>query len=110
MFGESPTECVQAMEEAGADVVGTNCGNGIENMVRIVKEMKPVATKPILVHSNAGIPKLVATKVVYDETPDVMAGKIKALVEAGAQIVGGCCGTTPEHIKRFREELDKLKR
>lgn len=110
MFGESPAECVEAMEAAGADVIGTNCGNGIENMVRIVKEMKPIATKPILVHSNAGIPKLVGTKVVYDETPEVMAAKVKALVEAGAQIIGGCCGTSPEHIRRFREELDKLKK
>ena len=67
------------------------------------------ASRPILVHSNAGIPKLSGKIVVYDETPEVMAAKIKDLVEAGAQIVGGCCGTTPEHIRAFRRELDKLK-
>ena len=109
MFGESPEECVEAMQAAGADVIGTNCGNGIENMVRLVRVMKPAASRPILVHSNAGIPKLSGKIVVYDETPEVMAAKIKDLVEAGAQIVGGCCGTTPEHIRAFRRELDKLK-
>lgn len=110
MFGESPVECVEAMQAAGADVVGTNCGNGIDNMVRLVREMKPVARVPILVHSNAGIPKLAGKQVIYDETPDVMAAKIKELAEAGANIIGGCCGTTPEHIRAFRLELDKLKR
>jgi len=110
MFGESPLECVEAMQAAGADVIGTNCGNGIENMVRLVREMKPAAKAPILVHSNAGIPKLAGKKVIYDETPEVMAAKIKELAEAGANIIGGCCGTTPEHIRAFRLELDKLKR
>lgn len=112
MMGVTPEEAVHGMDEAGADVVGTNCGNGIENMVRLVRELRPHTKKPILMHSNAGIPKLVKgnPNPVYEETPALMAGKIQDLIAAGAQIIGGCCGTTPEHIQAFRREIDRLKK
>ncbi|MCK6473371.1 MAG: homocysteine S-methyltransferase family protein [Planctomycetes bacterium] len=110
MMGVSVEQATKGMEEFGADVIGTNCGNGIENMVQIVREMRSFTQKPILCHSNAGIPKLVKGEIVYQETPELMAARVKDLVEAGANIVGGCCGTTPEHIKLFRAEIDKINR
>ena len=98
MMGISVPEAAKALDDAGADVIGTNCGNGIENMVKIVSEMRPHTAKPILVHSNAGIPQLVKGQVVYQETPEKMAAKVKDVIAAGARIIGGCCGTTPAHI------------
>jgi 5-methyltetrahydrofolate--homocysteine methyltransferase len=110
MMGISVPQAAKALDEAGADVIGTNCGNGIENMVKIVSEMRPHTRKPILVHSNAGIPQLVKGQVVYQETPEKMAAKVKDVIAAGARIVGGCCGTTPAHIKAFRKVLDGLRK
>jgi 5-methyltetrahydrofolate--homocysteine methyltransferase len=109
MMGVSTERAAVALTEYGADVVGTNCGNGIENMVKVVREMRPHTGKPILVHANAGIPQLVQGRVTYQETPELMAGKLKELIAAGANIVGGCCGTTPAHIKAFRAVLDGMK-
>ena len=106
MMGVSVPQAAKALDEAGADVIGTNCGNGIENMVKIVSEMRPHTAKPILVHANAGAPKLEGGHVVYRETPEKMASLVKDVISAGAQIIGGCCGTTPAHIKAFRKVLD----
>jgi 5-methyltetrahydrofolate--homocysteine methyltransferase len=81
-------------------VIGTNCGNGIVGMVDIVREMRAaVPAAPILVHANAGAPHTKDGVTVFPETPDMMAAQIPALLNAGASIVGGCCGTTPEHIR-----------
>jgi 5-methyltetrahydrofolate--homocysteine methyltransferase len=107
--GVSTEQAVKALDDFGADVVGTNCGHGIEDMTRIVREMRPHTRKPILIRSNAGLPTQVDGAAVYGESPDWMSSRIKGLVEAGANIIGGCCGTTPEHIRRFRAELDQLK-
>ena len=110
MMGVSPGQAAQALDQAGADVVGANCGNGMERMIDITREMRAVTKKPILIHANAGMPQLVDGKTVFKETPADMAGRIQAVVKAGAQIVGGCCGTTPEHVAAIRKEIDKLRR
>ncbi|MCX7934052.1 MAG: homocysteine S-methyltransferase family protein, partial [Planctomycetota bacterium] len=65
--------------------------------------------KPILIHANAGMPQLVEGKTVFRETPEDMARRVEAVVKAGAQIVGGCCGTTPAHISAIRREIDRLR-
>ena len=104
-------ECRQAVEvlsEAGADILGSNCGNGIEQMVPIAAEFSRLTDKPILIQANAGLPVILDGKVVYRETPEVMAAWIKDLVDAGARIIGGCCGTRPEHISAIREAVDRL--
>ena len=105
MMGVSPVEAAKAMLEAGADIVGTNCGNGIEQMIDIVREIRSGCDAPILVHANAGLPKLVNGENVFPETPEEMAKSAPALVEAGANIVGGCCGTTPAHIAALKAAL-----
>ena len=104
MMGVSPEQMVEEIVDAGADIVGTNCGNGMEKMAAIVKAMREYnAEIPILVHGNAGMPKNVAGKVVFPETPEEMANNVLDVISAGADIVGGCCGTTPEHIVAIRK-------
>jgi len=106
MMGVTPGDAVKAAMDAGADVVGTNCGNGIERMIEIVKEMREVSADiPILVHANAGLPQNIDGKDVFPETPEDMAAMVPALVAAGANIIGGCCGTTPDHIKAMKEAI-----
>jgi 5-methyltetrahydrofolate--homocysteine methyltransferase len=106
MMGVSPSEMVEAMKEAGADIIGANCGNGIAGMIVIVQEIRSIDKDiPVLIHANAGLPQYVNGKTVFPETPEQMAGFIPALVEAGADIIGGCCGTTPRHIQLIANAL-----
>jgi 5-methyltetrahydrofolate--homocysteine methyltransferase len=108
MMGIDPERAAAFMEEHGAHVVALNCGTGME-MERArdaVLRYRAVTTLPIMVQPNAGVPKLIDLKVVYDETPDHMGGGVVPLVEAGANIVGACCGSTPDHIREFRRLLD----
>ena len=108
MMGISPEEAVQAALDAGADIIGSNCGNGIERMVEIVREIrKPFPSVPILVQANAGMPVNVDGVDVFPETPEQMSGFINTLIASGANIIGGCCGTKPEHIKAIKKVVDQ---
>jgi len=108
MMGADPVSCLNAAVQAGADIVGANCGNGIERMIEIVSQMRAANINiPILVHANAGLPKNVDGKDVFPETPADMAALAPRLAAAGANIIGGCCGTTPAHIKAIKEALNK---
>jgi len=110
MMGVTPEEMVKAVKAAGANIIGTNCGNGIELMIEIVKEIRKVDNiTPVIVHSNAGKPIVKEGRTIFPETPEFMASKIKELIEAGANIVGGCCGTTPEHIKAIAKVVKSLR-
>jgi 5-methyltetrahydrofolate--homocysteine methyltransferase len=95
-------------EEAGADIIGANCGAGIDVMIKLISVMRSATTLPVWCKPNAGLPELVEGKTVYRETPEMMASKLGALVQAGANIVGGCCGTTPAHIRALALERNKL--
>jgi 5-methyltetrahydrofolate--homocysteine methyltransferase len=109
MMGLSPVDAARAALEAGAHIVGTNCGNGMAGMIDIVREMRAAFPGvPILVHANAGLPTIVNGVNTWPEGPADMAGRVVALVEAGAGIVGGCCGTTPDHIRAIRAVVDRL--
>ena len=104
MMGVSPAEAAIACVNAGADVIGTNCGNGLKNMIYIVAQMREaVPDIPILVHANAGLPEIRNNETVYPETPEQMKDLIPQIIQAGATIIGGCCGTTPAHIKAIKE-------
>lgn len=106
MMGVTPADAITAVVAAGADIGGANCGNGPEGMIEIVKQMRAVSKEiPILVHSNAGLPQIVDGKDVFLETPEDMAKTVPELIKAGANIIGGCCGTTPEHIRAMKEEI-----
>jgi 5-methyltetrahydrofolate--homocysteine methyltransferase len=109
MMGVSPTEMTDMLINEGADAIGANCGNGMSNMIDIVKEIRKAnATVPILIHANAGMPQYHNGVTTFPETPDDMAGKIREIAEAGANIVGGCCGTTPDHICKVRQVVKNL--
>lgn len=109
MMGVSPVDALKAVVEAGADIAGANCGNGIERMIEIVKEMREVNKDiPILVHANAGLPQNVNGVDVFPESPEDMAKIAPDLVKAGANIIGGCCGTTPAHIAAIKNSLANL--
>jgi 5-methyltetrahydrofolate--homocysteine methyltransferase len=108
MMGVSPEEMTSAVKEAGADVIGTNCGNGFDQMIDIVSEIRkfdPVT--PVLVHANAGKPILKDGSTLFPETPEMMAAKIGDLINCGTSIIGGCCGTTPEHIRALAKAIKK---
>jgi len=106
MMGISPAEMVVALKEAGVHIVGANCSNGIEGMIKITEEIRSVDLDiPVLIHANAGLPVLQGTCTVFPESPDMMAAFATQLAKAGANVIGGCCGTTPEHIHRLVEVL-----
>jgi len=106
MMGVSPAAAAAACIDAGADIIGTNCGNSIEQMIDIVKEIREAAPSAfILVNANAGLPVNVNGKDVFPDTPLDMAKQIPPLIKAGANIIGGCCGTTPEHIRAIKEAV-----
>ena len=102
MMGTGVEEFLEMALSAGADIIGANCGNGTAGMIEIVKEIRTLNPEiPILVHANAGLPIYQDGKTVFPESPGEMAPQIKDLVAAGANMVGGCCGTTPEHIRQI---------
>lgn len=105
MMGVNVEKAARELEAAGADIIGSNCGNGIENMILVAKEYKKFTSLPLLIQANAGLPVVKDDVVVYPETPEYMAEKSKELAAAGVSIIGGCCGTTPDHIRAIREAV-----
>jgi 5-methyltetrahydrofolate--homocysteine methyltransferase len=106
MMGVSPEEMVISMKEAGAHIIGSNCGNGIRDMIGIVKAIRSADDKiPLIIQANAGIPELIEGRTVFQELPEMMASYVPDLIKAGVNIIGGCCGTTPAHIKEFRKVI-----
>jgi len=108
MMGESPEMLVEAAHELGCAVVGTNCGQGIATMVSLVASIASLTELPVIAQPNAGQPRLVAGRTVYEEDALSFAAHIPELFEAGARIIGGCCGTTAEHIAALRRFADSL--
>lgn len=109
MMGITPENATRAAVTAGAHIIGANCGNGFERMVEIVQTIRTTEPKaPLLVHANAGLPKNVNGIDLFPDTPEMMASLVPAIIRAGANIVGGCCGTTPAHIKAIRQAVDAL--
>tara|TARA_B100001123_G_scaffold372637_1_gene436679 strand:+ start:1941 stop:2819 length:879 start_codon:yes stop_codon:yes gene_type:complete len=101
MMGLRPGRVAEELAGVGADVIGSNCGLAIGHMVEIVTAMRAASVLPILTHVNAGIPEIKKTAIVYPDSPEFMAEEMVNIIEAGANIVGGCCGTSPEYIRAF---------
>jgi len=99
MWGESPDEVARSLLSAGADVVGMNCGRGPDRAIAIIREMRQVTAAPLIAYPNAGLPVMKEGKVAYELSPEEMAGDYPALIDAGCNIVGSCCGSTPDHIR-----------
>jgi 5-methyltetrahydrofolate--homocysteine methyltransferase len=109
VMGVDPDQAVKASLEAGADVIGANCGEGMEQMIPLVREIRRSFDSYILIHANAGLPQLIDGETVYNETPERMAELLPEILDAGVNIVGGCCGTTPEHIAAMARVIREWK-
>lgn len=105
LMGETPKACIKALEENGADVLGSNCQLGSREMVDLIKEMRNWTTIPIIAQPNAGSPVMKGGVTVYEQPPEEFAEDILRIVEAGADVIGGCCGTTPRFVQEARQRL-----
>ena len=117
IMGVSIEQAAAGLHQAGAEVVGSNCGNGIESMVEIARGFRKCGTLPIIIQANAGLPLTPAVQgrpemrngvPVYGETPAFVADKARELVAVGVSVIGGCCGTTPDHTRAIRAMVDSL--
>lgn len=108
MMGVNIERAAKELEAAGADIIGSNCGNGIENMILIAEEYRSYSSLPLIIQSNAGLPEIKGDSTFYPETPEFMAEKSKGLVSAGVSIIGGCCGTTPDHIRAISQTIRSI--
>lgn len=108
LYGTDPVTAVVALQSLGANAVGVNCSSGPEEMIPLVKAMKEYANVPVIAKPNAGIPVLQDGKTIYPMEPEEFAEYGKLLIEAGAGILGGCCGTTPLHIQKLKEQTKDL--
>jgi len=105
MMGVAPDQAAKQFTAAGADVIGSNCGNGIAAFIPICQELRAATDLPIWIKANAGQPEYVDGKVIYRITPEEFAGHVPALCAAGANFIGGCCGTSPEHLRFVVQQL-----
>jgi 5-methyltetrahydrofolate--homocysteine methyltransferase len=108
VMGVTIEQAARELEKAGADLIGSNCGYGIEMMVKMAREFRIHSEMPLVFQANAGLPEMVDGEPVYRETPEMMARNARELVSIGVSIIGGCCGTTPEHIAAMRAMIDSL--
>jgi len=101
MMGNTPEACVKRAEEAGASLIGANCGSGIEDYVPLAPLLRGMTALPLWVKANAGIPQIVGGKVTYPLTAQEYASFVPALLSAGVDVIGGCCGTDPGFIREI---------
>ena len=106
-WGVDPETAVKTLEGAGADVIGSNCGNGFDEMLTVIEEMKVHASRPLIAQANAGSPVMKDGVLQYLETPAEIGPKAGKLLSLGLGILGGCCGTRPEHISVMRSLIDE---
>ena len=107
MMGVTPEDAAKKLEQSGAQVIGANCGNGIERMIEIASKMRNSTDKPMMINCNAGIPSLVSGEILYPETPEYMAEQFMKLKDVGVNIIVGCCCTSPDHIKALSNAINK---
>jgi len=105
IYGVDPEKAVIVLENEGADGVGANCGTGPEILYKVLKIMKKVSKTYLMVEPNAGMPELVKDKVVYPASPKIMAEYTEKFVKLGLNLIGGCCGTAPLHIKAMSAKI-----
>ena len=102
MMGHTPEQAAVVLSEAGADVIGANCGRGIAGFISICRRLRVATDRPIWIKPNAGLPQIADGRPVYHVTPASFASHVPALIEAGANFIGGCCGTNPDFIRAVR--------
>ena len=107
MMGVTPEQAAEVLAAAGADVIGANCGQGIEGFIPICARLRKATELPIWIKPNAGLPELVRGQVKYTTTPQDFCTFVPPLIDAGANFIGGCCGTTPDFIREILAVLAK---
>jgi len=105
-MGNTVEQACEVLTTAGADLVGSNCGNGMDAMVRIAAEFAEQASTPLAIQANAGLPEDRGGELYYPESPEFMAGRVSVLMDLGVTVIGGCCGTGPDHIRAIRSAID----
>jgi len=105
MMGVTPEQAAAELTEAGADVIGANCGRGIAGLVEICRRLRASTSRPVWIKANAGLPELVDGRPQYRMSPGEFAGYLPALLDAGANFVGGCCGAGPEFIRALSSRM-----
>jgi 5-methyltetrahydrofolate--homocysteine methyltransferase len=109
MMGISIEQMVTELTAINVDALGANCGNGMEGMIKITEQIRNYNKEiPVVIHANAGLPQYVDGCTVFPESPEMMASHFKRLLKAGANVIGGCCGTSPAHIQKFAEEAGNI--
>jgi 5-methyltetrahydrofolate--homocysteine methyltransferase len=107
MMGATPESCVQRAASEGAAIIGANCGTGIEDYVPLAPVLRKLTDLPLWVKANAGVPKIMGGKAVYPLGPEQFAAFVPSLVEAGVNVIGGCCGTNPEFVRAIRAKIGR---
>lgn len=107
MMGVTPEQAAEELSAAGADVIGANCGQGIEGYIPVCSRLRAATAKPIWIKPNAGLPQVVNGHAVYKMTPQEFSSYTQDLVKAGANFIGGCCGSSPEFIREIAQHLNK---
>jgi len=110
MWGESPADVAKSLLAAGADVVGMNCGRGPDRAIVIIREMRTATDAPLIAYPNAGLPVITSGTVTYELGPEAMVREYPALLDAGCNIVGACCGSDPEHIRLIADLVRRRRR
>lgn len=107
LMGTTPEQAAQKLTAAGVDCVGSNCGQGIEGFVKITARLKAATDRPIWIKANAGLPEIINGRTTYAQTPEGFAAVTPSLIQAGADFIGGCCGTTPEFIRAVKQKVEQ---
>jgi 5-methyltetrahydrofolate--homocysteine methyltransferase len=105
IMGISPEIAAIRLKREGVDIIGSNCGQGMEEMILLMKQMRPLTSLPLIAQPNAGLPQLSEGKVTYPQSPEDFAQEVPELLQTGINVIGGCCGTTPEHIRLLAEKV-----
>lgn len=108
MMGENVARCAAALEDAGADIIGANCTLNSRDMVDLTADLRASTAKPIAIQPNAGQPVVRNGVTCYEQSPAEFAADVRKIMDAGADIIGGCCGTTPEFIQAIKAEIVEL--
>lgn len=106
MMGVSPAQAGKVLDELSVDMIGINCGRSLDENLQNLVELRQTTSKPIWFKPNAGLPHLDSqNKTVYDVSPEHMGSQVPAWLQAGAQVVGGCCGTSPDHLREIASHV-----
>lgn len=106
IMGESINNSVKALHDAGANIVGSNCGNGLDTMIEIASEFRKATSSLVIIQSNAGLPEVIDGSTIYPESPVYFSKRVELLLDLNISIIGGCCGTTAKHIHGIKKAVD----